>query len=676
MANIATIDHSVFLAEWRQRMYHIVRAKYPSLSKKKINEKLDQIIQRKLSNPKVMVINNYTNQTVRTDILSLIDLIEDNHLIISGGGCLFHQHATKKNVLIGFILYVMEQRKYWKAQRKKYDENSYEYLMADIQQLLFKLIINSLYGCLGYPGFTLYNVFLAEAITNQGKHIITSAINGFEQFLGDNQFFDTESELYSFLVNNYDDYQEIKDSMDISNYKLRDPINQTLRRLIEKCTFKFDQKFIDRIGDQLRSYPEELVTMIFYKNNLIEFCRNSSIMAILKIILTENGPIMTPSESSLKDDSMVKLTQYLWSELEKFVFYNHPIFDRVRKAMYQDKTRSLYTDTDSVFISLDHLVQFCQCEVLMGKSEMDEDTLSFSVANYMMIFVNYVVDKVLKTLCYSCNITEEWAKKLSMKNEFFFKKIVFMDKKKRYISLSLLQEGKLLGGGKGKSEIKGLDFIKSTTKEFLRDFYTKLCLDDILYPAEIQPSVVFHKMVQLRDMIKESVRSGDMKFFKQSAVKSPDLYKNPFQTQGVTAIILWNALCPDHAMEFPADVNIVPIKSLRWEAKVKGEKAKYDHPLKVPEIAKFAEKYPESYKRLYHDIYSSDNENLRHMGMSYIATPKNPNIPVPDVIYELIDYDKIVSDAIGLFQPVMTSIGIKSLDVSSTVSNMSNMVDL
>lgn len=668
-----TLEHSVFLSQWKDRMYEIIKAKYPDkkLSKEKVYAKLDQIVHQKINNPKLTVINNYTNQTVRTDILSLIDLIEDNHLIIAGGGTLFHQHKSKRNVLIDFIIHVMDQRKYWKAERKKYPKGSYEYLYCDIMQLLQKLIINSLYGCLGYPGFALYNVFLAEAITNQGKHIITSAINGFEGFLGDNQKYDTEQELYTFIFNIVDEYKSYDDGLDIRAFRINDPVNSCLRRLIEKCTFKYDQAFIDRIGTILSGFPEELVTLIYYKNNLIQFCRNDKIKTIVRQILDENGPIMLPYINDLKNEELQKLATIMWNDLETFVFYNYPTFDRIRKAAYQDKSRCLYTDTDSVFISLDHLVDYCKYDVYGGKCEQDEDTLASSAANFMMIFLNLVVDKVLKTLCYTCNVTPELAKRLGMKNEFFFKKIIFTEKKKRYISLALIQEGQVLNNGKGMSEIKGFDFIKSTTKDFLRDFYTNICLDDILYPPNIRPSDIFHKMIKLKNSIEAGVRGGDMKYFKQSAVKSPDLYKNPFQTQGVTSILLWNALCPDYAMEFPADVNIVPIIDLRWEYS-----AKRTHPLDVPNIKWLAERYPEDYNRLHREIYSSSNQDLRHMGMKYIATPKNPNIPVPQVIYDIIDYKKIVDDAIGLFLPVMNSIGIKSLDVSSTETNMSNMVEL
>ena len=194
-----------------------------------------------------------------------------------------------------------------------------------------------------------------------------------------------------------------------------------------------------------------------------------------------------------------------------------------------------------------------------------DNDLTFTAVNLMLIFINIAIDRALKTLCSSTNIEPDWAVKLGMKNEFYLKRILFMEKKKRYISLSVLQEGQLLGGGKGLPEIKGIEFIKSNTKPYLREFYTKLSTEEILESENINPNRIFKKMAQLKADIEYGMSHGDSKFYKQAKVKTPDNYKNPFSTQGITAVMLWNTICPDMQIELPADVNIVPIKSLKQE---------------------------------------------------------------------------------------------------------------
>ena len=190
-------------------MTKLLKMKYgDKFTKSEINDKLDKIIKKDLKNQNVTVFNNYTNTAVRTNILDLTDSIEANHLIITGGGCLFLPHGTKPNILIDFILEIMKRRKDAKKMRKNFDKGSDGWLKWDIAQLLNKLVINSLYGCMGYPGFLLYNVFTAEAITSEGRFIITTAINCVEAFLGDAFYFVDESELTNYIYNIHEEYKK------------------------------------------------------------------------------------------------------------------------------------------------------------------------------------------------------------------------------------------------------------------------------------------------------------------------------------------------------------------------------------------------------------------------------------------------------------------------------------
>ena len=117
---------------------------------------------------------------------------------------------------------------------------------------------------------------------------------------------------------------------------------------------------------------------------------------------------------------MRQVTKSIWDLYEVFVLYNYPINDKIRKAMYLPKTRALYTDTDSVFVSVCHLVDYIKNDVLHGNNPMASDNdLTFTSVNLMLIFINIAVDRYLKTLCYSTNIEPEYAEKLGMKNEFY-----------------------------------------------------------------------------------------------------------------------------------------------------------------------------------------------------------------------------------------------------------------
>ena len=661
-------------------MTKLLKMKYgDKFTKSEINNKLDKIIKKDLKNQNVTVFNNYTNTAVRTNILDLTDSIEANHLIITGGGCLFLPHGTKPNILIDFILEIMKRRKDAKKMRKNFDKGSDGWLKWDIAQLLNKLVINSLYGCMGYPGFLLYNVFTAEAITSEGRFIITTAINCVEAFLGDAFYFVDESELTNYIYNIHEEYKKYGE-LDVSKFGVNDYLPLVYDRMINKSKFTMTDKQKRNLLDMLSGKSQGELALLYYKNNLLEFSKLDFVKVKFKYIIENNGLLSFCEMNLLKNDEMRQVTQSIWDLYEVFVLYNYPVNDKVRKAMYLPKTRALYTDTDSVFVSVCHLVEYIKNDVLHGNNPMASDNdLTFTSVNLMLIFINIAIDRYLKTLCYSTNIEPEYAEKLGMKNEFYLKRILFMEKKKRYISLSILQEGQLLGGGKGKPEIKGIEFIKSNTKPYLREFYTDLATREILMTDEISPSRIFKQMAQLKADIEYGMSHGDSKFYKQAKVKTPDNYKNPFSTQGITAVMLWNAICPTMAIELPADVNIVPIKSLRLPKppeRTKPTEVVQLDPFKNKNITELADKYPDVYQRLYNEIYTNVNPQIRYMNLSSIALPKNVNLTIPQYVFDLINYDEIVTNSIQLFLPVMESLGIRSVPTTSNTNHMTNIVQL
>ena len=672
------VNHHV-TDKWKCEMRKLLKMKYGNkYTKTEIDSKLDIIIDKNLKNPNVSVFNNYSNTSVRTNLLDLTDSIEQNQLIITGGGCLFMPHGTKPNILIDFILEIMKRRKDAKKMRKNFDKGSDGWLKWDIAQLLNKLVINSLYGCMGYPGFLLYNVFTAEAITAQGRHIITTAINMVEGFLGAAFFFVDENELNHYLYTVHEEYKRYG-NLDVSSFGVMDYLPLAYDKLIDKSKFTMNEKQKNRLLEMLSNKPQGELALLYYKNNLLEFSKLDVIKSKFKYIIENNGLLSFCEMELLKDDEMRKVTKEIWDLYEVFVLYNYPVNDRIRKAMYLPKTKALYTDTDSVFVSVSHLVEYVKNEVLHGNNPMASDNdLTFTSVNLMLIFINIAIDRALKTLCSSTNIEPEWAVKLGMKNEFYLKRILFVEKKKRYISLSVLQEGQLLGGGKGKPEIKGFEFIKSNTKPYLRDFYTKMATEEILESENINPNRIFRKMAQLKSDIEYGMSHGDSKFYKQSKVKTPENYKNPFSTQGITAVMLWNAICPNNQIELPADVNIVPIKSLKMD-KPKREsptEVVHDDPFKNKNIAELEHKYPEVYQRIYNQIYSNTNPLIRYMSISSIALPKNTDINIPQYVFDLINYDEIVTTSIQLFLPVMESLGIHSIPTTANTSHMTNIIPL
>lgn len=705
------ISESSYLKEWKSKMADIIRMKYPKdkLSDDQIEIYLNKTIERNLKDPRLLIVNNYKSKISRTTILKLIELIRKNKLICAGGGCLFLPHAQRRNLLIEFIFHIMDERAASKKKRKKFPKGSDEWAEADREQLAWKLIINSLYGCLGYPGFNMFNIFLAESITNEGRHIITSAINAVENFLGDNMVFENANEVYNvihtihdeFIYDCHGSFSEKAIEMFSKNLDLMNLPDMCTKRFLSKCIFAYSPEFIKNLDDMFHGMSTDELLLMYFKNNLMEFSRLDFIKDKIRLLILENGVLNfcenesygsgnTPEEKDATRPGILAIVDDIWDMYRTFVLYDHPIFDRLQKAMYLDKTKSLYTDTDSVFISLDEFMQFIMHEVFSSPEDanLNEEDLNLTAANVTLTFVNRMIAAAMATLCKSTNITPEYAKRLKLKNEFLFKRIMFSNVKKRYVSLATFQEGQKLydleTGAIGLPEIKGFDFKKNGAKPFVRDFYTKLCMEEIMYPDNIDPTRIFTKFMQFKDYMEREIVKGNMDFFSQANVKKPEHYKNPYSTQGVCAILLWNALMPGKQLEFPTDINIVPIKELTWakESKdlspamygaVRAVRSPYES---NKNLMWYKTNFSEAYENLHRNIFCSTNPLIQHMNLSSIAIPKNPDYEIPKFITELFDFEGVVNKALSLGVPLLRSVGIQSFQVTTNLEHATNIVSL
>lgn len=678
-------DESIFLQKWKTevtKVFHLYfDKKGKKISEKKLNKYLDSVIKKNINNPEGYIINNYQSKCVKTDVLSVVDLIERKDLIIGGGGVMYLQHAVRDNPEIHFITNKMDLRKKTKGERKKYEKFSIEWMELDLTQLNIKILINSLYGAQGYPGFFLYNRFIAESVTYCGKQIISSATEGFESFLADQYDFDEKTELFNFINNILKDYRTKYRDVSFPIFEFDEPIRiKAMKRLIKKCVFPVTDDLVEQLEEITSKLSENELVLLYFKNNLKAFNEMPLISILYRRALKAIKQLRSPDLSVIDNPQCIEDINKIWDYYRIFVLYDHPIFDRVRKMMYVDKKAVLYIDTDSNFIGMNPYVQYLTS--LCGKEKIQDlvnSGLSLKDAmkefNFMcnslgIVYVQNVAHAALQSLCRGMKVTEEWAKRLNMKNEFLMKSILFTPEKKRYISLSLLQEGSVLNNGNGLPEIKGFDFIKSTTKPIVKSFYEKICTEDILRSDEIKVDEIFSKIMNFKEEVRQSILNGKSDFFKQANVQIIEHYKIPYSNQGFTSVYLWNVLCPENQLELPIDVNIVPIVDLSKS--------------KILEMLQ--NRYPEMYHRLDSGILRNSNfqQHFRTKNgiitktkpITFIAKPKNDNIKIPDWFSDIINVDKIVQDTMTLIYPILQSLGLKVIKGNAKNEAISTIVDL
>lgn len=72
------------------------------------------------------------------------------------------------------IDHIVEQRKQFKKKMKK-ATNPVDVMIYDIQQKCYKIVANSIYGCLGFPVSRFYSRPLAALITKKGRDSLMAA---------------------------------------------------------------------------------------------------------------------------------------------------------------------------------------------------------------------------------------------------------------------------------------------------------------------------------------------------------------------------------------------------------------------------------------------------------------------------------------------------------------------
>ena len=638
--------------------------------------------------PKMRIVNNYLMREFDGNLLDIYEFIVKKKPIIGGNGVLFSQHGKIVNPQLTWIANLMAERKSLKGMMKKCEFGSKEYRMYDLLQLNTKIKINSLYGVLGYARFMFYNIFLAQCVTSTGQNIISTAACGFESFIAGDVGFVSMGEVRRFIYWCNEESEDILIQTVLGDTEIPlASVREVSGHIKSQCHFRLTNMDETIIDEMLQNSTIGAIRLMRYKNSLMDFLKIPFIANLVKTFVVQCDGLMAPEMDRITSEEAKEAINTFWKYCEVFVMVKHPYYDRVRRNKYEFKRAVIYEDTDSNFLALARWVNTIEKDIL--KTSLTE-TMTFSAVNTFTIVLGRVIASAFQTFTDSLNISRDYSDRLNMKNEFFYPRILFVNKKKRYIGLQKLREGKLLAGDIKNMDVKGFEFRKSITKETLREYYTQISYDLIMKPKQIDSKEVLRAIMKLEASIRNSLATGETLYYKQANVKRVPDYTYPYRIPGIKAVALWNALCPDYQIELPTDVDIVPIKLETGRKRTKKiipglDCIKIDDDTKGNEqwivndtkfIMELARKYPDMYMRLASSIFNNSSPTIRGMKLNFIAKPKNPNIPIPPWFYEIIDYNQIINDSLKLYYPIMETLGIRIIKTGPKTEHYTNMVML
>lgn len=708
------IDNNFIIRRYKEEMIKNMKRVYPDMDEKIIEEKVVNSIIENIDIPTVELINSYKGKKVETDLVTLSNQIDKNSPILCASGVLFKNHNSEEKAMLPkqFKRFI-SARDELKAKMFTYQEGTYLFGLYDLLQLLAKIDGNALYGKLGLPSSILFNHEIASSITLTGRALISIVGCQIEMFLNNNVKFEDIND----VINLFDDIEE-----DLNNNpELPSIINELIYSdnisITQEMVYnKIYESFKDNITGWIPNVNEdtfirntiahvnkEVLALLYYKNNLFEFMRLPKISKIIiDIYTTAENPYINP----YKPDNDIKgYLDLLYKYIYAVVYYKKIINNSILKYTNMTRSVNIITDTDSCIACFDEWYKLLReivsgykmkpsasyipyDELIKGKlngfdqfiypygynysnatlevrpeyetfwNYKNRDGIRFTLLNIgSFILGNIINDYVDRFVCNSnAYLTgEEKRCVMVLKNEFLMKRILITDAKKLYASVIELREGEMYNNN---LDIKGLQIGKSTSNERIRKELKDRLFNLILNPSEIDYKEIIEQMDVLKYQIKESLRNGDKDFYTPKKVKSISTYANPYSTQGVKSMILWNVLKDENQSPFDLEeMNYTDIVKLTID----------------PIILK--EKYPDKYNNLCEYLktdkgFTKGEVNLDKVikEIKDIAVPKNESLPI--FLREFINYNTVVND--NLTKMPLEHVGIHQHDKSS-VTNIINL---
>lgn len=656
----AIIQRSSFFQNWINNNIEIYSKLYPQAKPEDLRRVLTDIARKYAKKMPATIHNNYTGSTVNTDTLTVYDWVDKTHPICAGNGTFFKNQDQASSPISDIIDGRISARKSYQKIRDGflYDTSCYEYQYYDMMQAEAKIKINSIYGSFGSTTFRLYNLYTAASTTGTAQSLISTTAEAIESFLTNNVRFKSIDEVLVFLnqVTSKHDWE----------------FDYTIIPVICSDTVVFDRLWNHFFDESLKTYSaemmirmylhncdEEELTRIYYRNNLYAFMDTKLMSGLMMQVLSNIGKDGFRNPNNVPKE-IVSDMELIWKYLSEFVFHNYAATERINRLVNDKRKSVILIDTDSNMINIEPWVQY-----LLDKfwpeidTPLSYDDKVYAGVNTIAYFLTQMIRETLRKYCNDANVLERLAPRINMKNEFYFKKILLANVKKRYSALIKLKEGKELNPPK--LDIKGHDFRKAGVNDDIAVSLISIIQKYIMATDQVNIPMILQNLDLLEMDIRESLKHGSRKYLLRMNCKSELAYKDPYSQGAVLGVILWNTIYPNRVIDVPDKLDMVYLDIPKESSLARIDSS-------FPEVANTIRKYM---------FHGHNSERYTRNGIKYLALP-NDGQPIPEWAIPFINVNKIVSRNIGTFDPVLTALGLPEAKGTSNdeIKYFSNILDI
>jgi hypothetical protein len=707
---------------WKQSVKEIINMTWKGkINQKSLDAYLNRILDAKRRQFPVLGMRNiYTNQGLKIPLDDIFDIIKQEDLCIEGNNTLTYSYLKVKSPIPKILidLYAIRSKHKKKAKelseqmtkmrKEGVSEEDPRYIEVDIQfniedslEKAYKILMNSIYGVQGQNGSIIFSPDTAGAVTGQGRALISEMMWSIERFLYGTIHFTSFSEFLAFLnrLIKEVDYNSLLLEY-ISYYPTKDDLKKKFISILQNIPNLYQK--IDDIEVTLYHFINNLDDIqclyLYYKCDFLKLIiQNPKVFNLLAIMLNDESNYNSTSEKDTPPQ-FIPILKLLADLVDKFVIIKMPTANRTIKYNTRKRRGILLSDTDSIVINLHPFVKkisqvyFMQKGIDPSISEhliFKNETMCFKIVNILSYLCTFVTKSAAAIFCESSNIPEELRNWISMKNEFYFMRIVmYTNAKKNYITYIRLNEGKV----QDEVTATGIKLNSSVINQYVHDKIMDIIEYKILKVEQINPVEILKDVKMLEQDIINRIMNGDITYGKKGRYSGPKGYKNHIHTKSKTGknedynYKNWVEEEVDTEVETIPGVytNNVGRSCYIWNllypsSKINIGEYAYIFGLTIEDeegLEKLKNKYPDEYERIKSLIFHNKNEPfLPRYGLRSIAIPVTDTVTsIPSWIIDFIDYPGITNKHLQPIISLLPSICIHKSRISSSKSTYSPLI--
>lgn len=590
---------------------------------------LDEIFELRWRETMITYENSVKNTSQVIGALKFIQEVYGDEKIIVENGVLFQNSRKVVAPTVETEIFLFNERKRVKKKGNYYLTVGNDPVLGAIYDNLqknIKITMNTYYGVLTNPFSRFYNRDLGDSITCRGRSSISVSALAVEGAFA-KRIPERIDALFTYWKRCIETpiEQDLLDEMVAFGFTAEDYIKE----------FHLENHYmIDAVRRRLNEFTPEEIAKIIFKNNFTLFSKIPSFQAtvyeLFKLCAVKETPYLDPNELPFKEVDGKKI---VLEEAKQYLDMIKTMVGQVLEGMYwyggdyiQEKeilvtnTRDTianidrYTipviDTDSNFLSYEtefHILY----NIIKNKNDgsfvlkhHEDDNTFYTISNFCATIMMEVIDVALDRYKSRVNILPEKYDCLKLKNEFLFTKVLITSRKKNYLTVVALKEGKPYPDRK--LDVKGLPFMKSSVNQNIGDA-TKDVVKNIMMKPETQlEDILRHIRANSKEILGQHDNNQKLlDYCVTLKVKTtlPETDKSDYRYKMVT---LWNALAKDaDKINTPASFYSIPIKI-------------------TPE---FETKYPQEHRKIVQWLEERNVMMMHHQIESIVADKNSSKYP-------------------------------------------------